>query len=356
MSDSSVVRARLRELFARGAAAPLSDDEFNQLALAVFRHQFDNNKAYHAYCRRRARTPDNVRDWRSIPAVPTAAFKEIDLVAGEAEKAVLVFQTSGTTRGAERRGRHYLLDPELYRASLLAGFKEFVLHGSERMLMYSIMPSAKELTDSSLAFMIDEVIDKFGSAGSRIFATVARGVDVPALSVALRSAKEPVCLLGTSLAYLHWLEENQETFALPRGSRLMDTGGFKGEAREITPSQLRTWYERTLAIPPELCFNEYGMTELCSQFYSSADFIKRGPAWLRFRVLDPDTLEEVPQGEQGILQHFDLANVDSVSAVLTEDLARVVDGGFVLEGRAPGAMPRGCSIAMDILLEDARKK
>jgi hypothetical protein len=46
----------------------------------------------------------------------------------------------------------------------------------------------------------------------------------------------------------------------------------------------------------------------------------------------------------------DLANLGSVAAIQTEDLGRVDEHGLVLEGRAVGATPRGCSIAMDLLL------
>ena len=34
-----------------------------------------------------------------------------------------------------------------------------------------------------------------------------------------------------------------------------------------------------------------------------------------------------------------------------EDLGTAMDDGFLLLGRAAGATPRGCSIAMDMLLE-----
>jgi hypothetical protein len=68
-------------------------------------------------------------------------------------------------------------------------------------------------------------------------------------------------------------------------------------------------------------------------------------------VVDPETLEPVSPGITGLLQHFDLANAASVSAIQTEDLGVAVDGGFQLLGRAPGATPRGCSVAMDLLLE-----
>ena len=76
------------------------------------------------------------------------------------------------------------------------------------------------------------------------------------------------------------------------------------------------------------------------------------PPWLGVQVLDPETLAPRGPGESGLLSFFDLANVSSVSAILTEDLGRLDDDGALrLEGRAPGAEPRGCSLAMEALLE-----
>lgn len=355
MSAGANISATLLALMQRGADTPIADDEFNSLALRVFGHQFDLNAPYRRYCERRERTPLNVTDWTHIPAVPTAAFKEVALVAGNAADAKLIFKTSGTTRGAEKRGAHYILDPALYEASLLPTFRRFVLRGSDSMRMLSLIPPADELTDSSLSYMITHVVRQLGSAGSGFHATTAGGLDVAGVAAALSGADGPICLLGTSLAFMHFMEAlGQTRFTLPSGSRLMDTGGFKGERREITAGELRTLYQEKLGIAADDCINEYGMTELCSQYYDAQPEIKRGPPWLRARVVDPDSLRPVPAGETGILQHFDLANLHSVSAVQTEDLAIETDTGFVLLGRAPGASPRGCSIAMDILLADAR--
>jgi hypothetical protein len=71
---------------------------------------------------------------------------------------------------------------------------------------------------------------------------------------------------------------------------------------------------------------------------------------VRTRAYDPETLRPVPDGEVGVLRHWDLANVNSVMALQTADLGRVLPGGFELLGRARGAAARGCSIAMDELL------
>ncbi|HKK08764.1 MAG TPA: hypothetical protein VKA44_07765, partial [Gemmatimonadota bacterium] len=103
--------------------------------------------------------------------------------------------------------------------------------------------------------------------------------------------------------------------------------------------------------------NEFGMTELLSQRYgrgngpAGASPLLEGPPWLRTRALNPATLEPLPDGEAGVLCHVDLANAGSAVAVLTEDLGRVRDGALEWVGRAPGAPPRGCSLATAELLE-----
>ncbi|MFY9269592.1 MAG: hypothetical protein WAO55_07580 [Candidatus Manganitrophaceae bacterium] len=104
------------------------------------------------------------------------------------------------------------------------------------------------------------------------------------------------------------------------------------------------------------------MAEMTSQFYDGVvgrkdPRVYSAPPQLRSRLLHPETLQPVRKGEVGLLAHYDLANIDSVMAILTEDLGREVDGGFVLLGRASGSAPKGCSITLDELIQmEARKK
>jgi hypothetical protein len=64
-------------------------------------------------------------------------------------------------------------------------------------------------------------------------------------------------------------------------------------------------------------------------------------------VTDPVTLEEVAEGETGILLIYDAANVGSVVGIRTQDLAVKRGDAFALLGRDPAALPRGCSRAAD---------
>jgi hypothetical protein len=353
----------LRRLMERGAAHHLDDSAFDDIARRVFAYNFERVRPYAAYAGARGMDPASVAHWTEIPAVPTAAFKDLTLLARGAT-AEAVFRTSGTTRGPERRGEHHVADLSLYRASLRPTFATFVLPDRVQLPVFSLVPAAAEMPDSSLAFMVQDVMAHFGAGGGS-YASLD-GLDLPGLEYALAEATandSPVLLLGTSAAFIHWLDAltaANRRHALPEGSRLMDTGGFKGGGRQVAADELRSGYERRLGVPAHRCVNEYGMTEMLSQLYDTIlrdhhagrqrPARKAGSAWTRSVAVDPETLDPLPAGRTGLLRHVDLANLGSVAAIQTEDLGRVDEHGVVLEGRAVGATPRGCSIAMDLLL------
>lgn len=369
----------LVSLFGRGVDAPLEDGAFNDLALRAFAHQFAHNRLYGAYCRARGRTPWTVASWSEIPALPTAAFKEADLTTAPEEVRV-VYLTSGTSRAGEKRGRHLLPDTRLYDASLLPNFKAHLLPDRDAMPVLVCGPSARFFPNSSLGHMNSRVMEEFGAPGSGIFWD-DDGPRFASLAAALARAERKgtaICLLGTAFGFVHfldWLEREGRAFRLPPGSRIMDTGGYKGRSREVPKEQLYALYGSRLGVPRTHVVNEYGMTEMGSQFYdrvlkdwleSSEADLKSGahtsihqhphpqrrkvpPPWVRVRVLDPETLEPVPDGETGLLCHFDLANLHSVMAILTDDLGVRQGDGFEILGRAARAEPRGCSLAVEEL-------
>jgi hypothetical protein len=372
------LRAELLAVLAAGTRAALPDDAFDRLARGVFAHQLACNRPYRLFCERRGAGPETVAHWTEIPAVPTDAFKAAALVCGDpaeiesaagamgdgGHRSSAVFRTSGTTLGAGQRGTHYIPDLSLYDAALRAGFAAHLLPEGGRMRMVSLVPPPAEAPDSSLSHMAGTVMADFGTAESGWYVSPGGGIDHGALADALHgaeSAGEPVCILGTAFALVHWLDALRDAGTrhhLPAGSRLMDTGGFKGRSREVTREELYGAVEDRLGIPSAWCVNEYGMTEMSSQFYDGvagaapapADRLHAGPPWVRTQATDPETLRPLPHGEVGVLRHFDLANLNSVMAIQTADLGVTSPDGFRVLGRARGAEARGCSLAMDDLL------
>lgn len=338
-----------------------SEDRFAELAIRAFGVQYRGNRAYRLYCRARGIVPDLVDDWRSIPPVPTAAFGSVDLVVGNVPAKILTFRTSGTSRGRTRRGRHRVPDPGLYRAALRPAFRRYVLSGlTYPPSIITLLPSFTFSPDSSLGWMLDDVREAFGGPGS-VSTALPEGVDWEKLHGSVERARvqgRPVCLLGTTLSLASWLsrlEDSETRHELPAGSRIMDTGGAKGSPATDRSDVMARLGVR-LGIPPDRIVNEFGMTELLSQRYdrvagqAGSSGALEGPPWLRTRVLDPVTLEELPEGEVGVLSHFDLANAGSVCHVLTEDLGSVAGGLLRWHGRVAGSPPRGCSLATAELL------
>lgn len=333
------------------------DPGFEERALAIFELQFAANRPYSRYCRAIGRTPAEVGTWEDIPPVPTAAFRAVELIVGDPSDAALRFRTSGTSGGPASRGVHLVRRPETYRAALLGPFRHFVLGGAERARLLAMHPAFEPARDSSLAWMVDAAFETFAGPGSL---RLAGGADAAADDVMgtlelAASEREPLVIVGTTLALADWLDrllERDVRVDLPDGSRIMDTGGAKGREGLDRDAILAGLLAR-LGLAESAAVNEFGMTELLSQRYGQGlgRVELRGPPWLRTRAVDPVTLEPRPEGEEGILCHYDLANVGSVLAVLTEDRGRVVGDAVEWLGRTPGAIPRGCSLATAELLE-----
>jgi Acyl-protein synthetase, LuxE len=338
-----------------------TEDAFNALALRLFAQQFQHNAAFQRFCQQRGKTPRTVRLWRDIPAVPINAFKELTLSCVPVETCERVFMTSGTTR-ADVRGRHYHPMLSVYDVSMLRNFGQRFMQGSSKIRMGILFPDEDAMPNSSLAHYLALALREFGTADSAYF-IAADGLQFDALVDTLAQVQrsgEPFALLGASYSFVHLMDalrQRGQTFALPPGSRLLDTGGFKGQSREMDMDDFYAQLSATFNVPRSQCINMYGMTELSTQFYDAGNAVlpstKSGPHWIRTRVLDPLTGQEVAAGERGILAHCDLGNFNSVSTILTEDVGVAVDGGFQLLGRAQGAQAKGCSLAVEEFLRGA---
>lgn len=352
----------IESLLAFLAQDDCTDADFDRLALHLFAEQHAGNAAFRRFCQLRGVTPRTVKSWRDIPAVPITAFKEVTLSCAPADAAERVFMTSGTTRG-DVKGRHFHPTLAVWDASMARTFAAGFMRGTPRLRMAILFPNEQEMPNSSLAHYLALAKEKFGTADS-LYAVGLQGMHADPLRRMLRESErtgQPCALLGASFSFVHLLDEfarRGETFRLPAGSRLLDTGGYKGHSRELPLEEFYAALSTTFGVPRALCINMYGMTELSTQLYDDGNAVvpsvKSGPHWLRSRLVDPLSGREVPRGERGVLVHCDLANFNSVTTILTEDVGVAVDGGFLLLGRAEGAQAKGCSLAVQEFLQAAR--
>ncbi len=323
------------------AAVGVDEAAFNDAALAVYRFQRSCNEPFENYCRHLG-VPREIEDWRAIPAVPQSAFKQFALRSFSASETVKTFRTSGTT--GEGFGEHHFRSLRLYDESIVRTWDFFRLPQLPQIIL---APTPEQAPHSSLSHMFG-VLRERARGGIQHFCIGDDGaLRLDKLCRVLPEAHEPVMLLGTALAFLHFFETG-EKFRLPEGSCAMETGGYKGSGRTVEKRELYELFGEHLGLVPDAVVNEYGMTELSAQFYTrGVGRAHHGPPWARALVIDPETGREVVVGEMGSLRILDLANVGSVIAIQTRDLAIRREAGFELIGRDPTAIPRGCSRAAD---------
>ena len=363
----------------------ISEPEFSKLALELFALQFQHNSAYRKICAARQLTPLTVAHWTQIPAVPTAAFKELELTSLAPAERTAVFHSSGTTEQTPSRHFHSAESLAVYETALWTWFRQNVSEawgaGREALGLLILTPPPAQVPHSSLVHMFEVVRQKLGGASvpasrTDFFGKLAEDgtwtLEFEATLAALsppapRPAPRASILLGTAFSFVHLLDylvERDLRIALPAGSLVMETGGYKNRSRMLPKVELHALITERLGIPRENIVCEYGMSELSSQAYDSeardaglevlGDSTSRPapraprrflfPPWACVQIISPETGREVAEGETGLIRIFDLANVFSVAAIQTEDLGVRRGDGFELIGRVQLAEPRGCSL------------
>jgi hypothetical protein len=314
-------------------ALPENDEPgFRRLAETVVAFQRSHCEVYRRYC-------------EAVGAdayLPVEAFRRAAVTTFPHEEAELVFESSGTGRGTP--AQHYVRRESVYRRSVVDHFGS-VFGYDRRWRILAHLPGYTERGErSSLVRMAQYLIEEFGSPGSTFFLE-----DTGALDRAIdagRADGTPLLLLGAAFGLLDLIEERPRV--LPDGSIVIETGGMKTHRREIRRDELHARLSEGLGVPRENVFSEYGMCELLSQAYTRGGEVFYFPPWVRAVVVDPENpVKELPEGLIGALAVLDLANLYSVSPVLTQDRAACIGSGFQILGRLSHAELRGCNFLLE---------
>lgn len=368
------IRAASSQPDSASAPAGPGAEAFEDLAQALFALQFAANEPFRRLCQARGVTPEKLQSWRDIPAMPTSAFKVLEVTCLQPSERRRLFQSSGTTGQVLSRHFHSADSLAVYEASVLAWFGRHLLAGlAAPVHMLILSPPADAVPHSSLVHMFETVSRHWGAADSKFYGWVdAQGawrLDSDRLIADLEAVSRqgaPVLLMGTAFNWVHLLDAlaaRDLRLRLPPGSRLMETGGYKGRSRVLDRATLYRLMTDRLGVAVDHIVCEYGMTELSSQAYdhvagqpldtagestgTASPWVNRQfrfPPWARVQIISPETGREVTEGEPGLICVYDLANVWSVLGVQTEDLGICRANGFELLGRIAGSAPRGCSL------------
>ena len=308
-------------------------DDFESMAVKIFKYQFDNNKIYRSFCDLINKNPSDITNSNQIPFLPIKFFKS-HIVLSSNQSIEKKFISSGTTN--TNLSTHYITDLKLYESSFENSFKYFFGDIKEFTIL-ALLPSYLENKNSSLIYMADKLIKKTNRKNSGFY--LDNYIELKDKLIELKNEK--VILIGVTFALLNLIEKFN--FKLPNLT-IVETGGMKGRRKEMIRNELHT--KLINGFGTNLICSEYGMTELLSQAYSTNNGIFQCPPWMKIHIREPqDALSFKKNGITGGVNVIDLANINSCSFIATEDLGKKNnENNFEILGRFDNSDIRGCNL------------
>ena len=312
-----------------------NNQEFTEVALIVFKHQFKNNKVYRSFCDLLYIHPSNITTIEEIPFLPVQFFKSREVISS-LDEVQEIFTSSGTTGSVT--SKHLVTDINLYKESYLKGFAHF--YGNiEEYTVLALLPNYLEREGSSLVFMVDDLIRKSKNLESGFYLDNIQ--ELAKKLTELDKNGQKILLIGVSFALLDLIEMQQ--FNL-KNTIIMETGGMKGRRKELVREELHSILKNGFGVSK--IHSEYGMTELLSQGYSKGNGVFVSPPWMKILTRDTeDALTINALGKNGGINVIDLANYNSCSFIATQDLGKVHENEtFEIIGRFDNSDIRGCNL------------
>lgn len=311
-----------------------SENDFEAVALEVFRFQFENNTVYRSYCDLLYKHPADITKIVDIPFLPIEFFKSKKVVSTVNEPE-MVFTSSGTT--GSQVSKHFVTDLKVYEESFTRGFENF--YGPvEDFVVLGLLPSYLEREGASLIYMVNHFIQKSNHPESGFY--LNQWETLAEMLNTLDQYGKKVLLIGVSFALLDLVENHQ--FSL-KNTIVMETGGMKGRRKELVRNELHEILKKGFGVSN--IHSEYGMTELLSQAYSKGDGIFNCPPWMKVLTRDTEDPLSLVENQTGGINIIDLANVNSCSFIATQDLGKVSNyGSFEVLGRFDNSDIRGCNL------------
>ena len=322
--------------FFRDQCLQINENNFDEIALEIFRYQASENPLYRAWLDRLGSDLGRIKSLEEIPFLPIRFFKS-QLVLTGSVSVEKIFRSSGTT-GAQTSS-HAVDSIDFYHEHALSEFR-LQLMDPAGVHFLAVLPSYTERADSSLISMAECLIRTSGSKFSGFYSPHVKSL-MPVLKDC-RATGKPVILLGVTFALLQFAREGLDL----SGVNIIETGGMKGRGRELTREEL---HQILKPLNPRSIWSEYGMTELLSQAYSldGAPFKPSKSMKVLIREIN-DPFQASEQGKTGILKIIDLANVHSCCFIETQDLGKLhPDGRFEVIGRQDFSDVRGCNLLFE---------
>lgn len=265
---------------------------FQEKVDQIFRYQYNNSSVYRDFCDALGYSDYATTQAVHPPLLPIRAFRDHQLICGDSNPKML-FMSSGTT--VSQRSSHFIIDPELYRKSVLEGF--FRCFPADRFSTLFLLPGYSENENSSLIQMAKYLIEEDPDHISSFITLDEKERTERLLHECLNQDNIPL-IFAAAFGLLELLEGDFPM--IPNSTHIIETGGMKTYRREMSRGELRKRLSDGFGIQHYQIHSEYGMCELMSQMYAISGEWFEAPPWVQVSIRDAvNPFRVCDTGEEG---------------------------------------------------------
>ena len=313
-----------------------NEQEFQKISLEIFDYQMKNNELYSKFAllTLKNKKPKKIEE---IPFLPIEFFKTNEIKTCNT-KTEIIFKSSGTD-GV--RSKHFVTCIETYKRNFITNFEEN--YGPVKDLcILALLPSYLENGDSSLIFMVDELIKISNNNDSGFYNSNFLKISNTIKKQEAKNKK--TILIGVTYSLLDFAKDYGQKLNC---TTIIETGGMKGKRKELMKEEIHNILKSSFSI--KNIHSEYGMTELLSQAYSKNHGVFISPKWMKVLVRDiNDPITLLNDNQSGGINIIDLANFNSCPFIATQDIGVKLGGNkFKITGRFSNADVRGCNLLIE---------
>jgi len=310
---------------------------FDELAIELFDYQSKNNVLYAKFLKLLKCNPETIKRIDDIPLLPITLFKQYEIRTGK-WKEETVFRSSGTSHSI--KSSHYVKDLDYYNKISKALFENEYPDKNYEIL--ALLPSYIENGESSLVQMVSNLLNHYNEDLDVFYLYDFEKLNNQIQKILNRTEKN-IILIGVSFALLDFCKEYKND---NERVTVIFTGGMKNRREELNYEEVYLGIKT--GFPLSSVDSEYGMTEMLSQSYCRNNEKGIFSPGRSLKILCKELYDprcNAATSKTGQIGFIDLANIDTLSFVLTDDLGvSFSNNEFKVLGRIQSSDLRGCNL------------
>jgi long-chain-fatty-acid---luciferin-component ligase len=329
----------------------------------AFNYHYANCNSYREYCDKFKINPSiikTIKDLGRIPLIPSALFKEHNILSCQLEQIVKVCQSSGT-KGTISKVYRDGDTLNRFLGSLQSSLDQ--LYCIDDAFSINLGPSSEEAGDLWFSYAMSVVDMVFPTENFIVDGVFYPEKAVERISQIVKDNNyENLVITGAPVMFIELLSYmNEHNIMIDNSEKIffVTAGGWKRFSGQAI-SRADLWQmllDRFLNADFKNFRDTFNMVELNTILPECECQVKHVVPWVKVLIIDPATGLPVEEGDSGLVAFLDPSAKSYPCFVLTDDIGRIsVNGkckcgrmgqGLEIIRRVKSVESRGCALKMD---------